>query len=55
MSRDQFETVSTNIQLGLSVGMTERYSWHVALGGEDQTGPRVLFPTNPEGVSCSIP
>ncbi len=36
------------IQMSLSVGLTERYNWHVALGQGD-AGPRILLPTSPAG------
>jgi hypothetical protein len=43
------ETFAQNaIELGLGMVLTERYSWHVAFG-YNETGPRLVVPTNPTG------
>ena len=37
-----------SVSLGLSLALSRRYSWHVALGARAD-GPRILLPTNPQG------
>jgi hypothetical protein len=41
------DEVNDTCSITQSVALTERYSWHVAIG--QTNGPRVLLPTNPHG------
>ena len=41
------EELDVSIPLAAGVALTERYSWHVAIGNGD--GPRVLLPTSSQG------
>lgn len=40
--------IHESVTVNLSMALTRRYSWHVALGNT-RDGPRVLLPTNPTG------